>query len=602
MTVQPIIETEFEPPRTYAELLDAAALLTRESFDAAEELVDECADLSPIQQEAVIRAISKSTRINVSTLRDQLKNDRESRAGSHRVTSGMRARLEKPQPFAAKTSLDGRPKIRLRPDALHHIASEAETALITGDTPFYVRGSIVRPSVDDLPASHGRRTKVARLIEVTPDCAIDHLSRCASWERYDGRSEKWLPSDPPLKVAKTMLSREGEWRFRKLVGVITTPTMRPDGSILSTPGYDAQTELLLLSPPALPAMPERPTRDDALKAAETLAGLLGEFPFVDYASRSVAMSALITPVVRGALSVAPLHATTAPVAGSGKSYIIDTASAIATGERAPVIAAGRTEEETEKRLGAALLNGQSIVSIDNVNGELGGDMLCQMIERPVVAVRPLGVSKLVKIESKATVYATGNNIHLCGDMTRRVVLCTLDPNVERPELRKFKGSPFDAVLADRGRYIAAALTICRAYVCAGQPGKRPPLASFEDWSNIVRSALVWLDFADPVDTMEAARADDPIITDLRALLTSWHEAVGSDPHTTGRIIERSSIGGFRALHIALATVATERGEINSRRLGWYLKRHKGRIIEGLKLVDGEDSHSHQKVWRVVRSD
>jgi putative DNA primase/helicase len=39
----------------------------------------------------------------------------------------------------------------------------------------------------------------------------------------------------------------------------------------------------------------------------------------------------------------------------------------------PVMAAGRTEEETEKRLGAALLAGQPIINIDNVNGELGGD-------------------------------------------------------------------------------------------------------------------------------------------------------------------------------------------------------------------------------------
>jgi putative DNA primase/helicase len=51
------------------------------------------------------------------------------------------------------------------------------------------------------------------------------------------------------------------------------------------------------------------------------------------------------------------------------------------------MAAGRTEEETEKRLGAALLAWQPLISIDNVNGELGGDALCQIIERPVVEIR-----------------------------------------------------------------------------------------------------------------------------------------------------------------------------------------------------------------------
>ena len=62
------------------------------------------------------------------------------------------------------------------------------------------------------------------------------------------------------------------------------------------------------------------------------------------------------------------------------------------------MAAGRNEEETEKRLGAALLAGQPIINIDNVNGDLGGDALCQIVERPVVEIRILGKSELARIE------------------------------------------------------------------------------------------------------------------------------------------------------------------------------------------------------------
>jgi putative DNA primase/helicase len=172
-----------------------------------------------------------------------------------------------------------------------------------------------------------------------------------------------------------------------------------------------------------------------------------------------------------------MHATTAPVPGSGKSYIIDLASAINSGERAPVLTAGRNEEETEKRLVAALLSGQTIISIDNVNGQLGGDALCQIIERPVVAVRPLGQSTFTKVESRASCFATGNNIQLVGDMTRRVLLCSLDPDVERPELRVFHSNPFDAVLADRGKYVAAAL-IDRARLRRRRLSRRVAAARF----------------------------------------------------------------------------------------------------------------------------
>ncbi|MFQ3895472.1 hypothetical protein [Sphingobium sp. R-7] len=500
-----------------------------------------------------------------------------------------------------------RPSIEVCAGKLHVLATEAENALIGAKAPLYVRGGLVRPIVDDLPAAHGRRTRVARLVEVDSATLLDHLSRCADFIKFDGRKKTTVATDPPKDLATTILSREGEWRFRKLAGVITTPTLRPDGTILSKAGYDPSTQLLLLDPPPLPFIPERPSRQQAQLALGVLEELLTEFPFVDDASRSVVLSGLLTAVARGALQVAPLHATRAPVAGSGKSYIIDVIAAVVLGQRAPVISAGQKEEEMEKRLGAALLHGQPLISIDNVNGQLGGDALCQMIERPLVLVRPLGFSTLVRIENNATWFATGNNIQLVGDMTRRVLLCSLDPNMERPELRAFRARPFDAVLADRGKYIAAALIICRAYIVAGCPDTLPALASFEDWSRIVRSALVWLGRDDPVMTMEAARAEDPVISSLREVFQAWYDAVGSSGRTAGKIKEMAEeLNPFGNeshgdLHRALCEIAEgNRGGIDVKRLGRWLGRHKGRIVDGLKLSGHDDAHSKQKVWSILR--
>ncbi len=496
--------------------------------------------------------------------------------------------------------------IQIRPDALHLIATEGENALLAAEAPIYVRAGLVKPVVDELPGAHGTTAKVARLCEVETDCLIDYLSRAAGWVKYDVRKKDWKPTDPPRNVAQTIMSREGEWRFRPLAGVITTPTIRPDGTILSEAGYDPATQLLLMAPPTLPKIPDKPTKDQAIRALALLSDLLTEFPFTNDASRSVALSALITPIVRGGVPVAPMHVTTAPVAGSGKSYIIDLASAMATGERAPVLAAGRTEEETEKRLVAALINGQSIITIDNVNGNLGGDLLCQMIERPLVSVRPLGSSKLAKIETRATVYATGNNIRMVGDMTRRVVICALDPNVERPELREFAKRPFEMVAQNRGKYIGAVLTIVRAYAAVGYPDQRPALASFESWSKVVRSALVWLGQADPVETMNEARSDDPIAEALSTLLHTWHDALGVNWFSTGQAIARSQEQYFdRRAHPdffqALNDVAEKRGDLNGLRLAKYLSSHKGKIIDGLKFVVDTDPHTKSNIWAVAKA-
>lgn len=499
------------------------------------------------------------------------------------------------------------PVITLEAGELHNIATEAEAALIRSETPFYVRSQkLMRPVVDALPAAHGRVTKVARLAEVGEATMVDRLSRSALWLKWDGRSKKFLSADPTSKVAATILSRDGEWTFPRLAGVITTPTLRPDGTILSKPGYDVATQLLLIDPPEMPALPPRPSKALASKALARLDSLLDEFPFVDHASRSVALSALLTPVCRGAMLVAPMHVTKAPVAGSGKTYIIDLASAMNSGERAPVFSAGKTEEELEKRLVGALLSGQTFISIDNVNGDLGGEFLCQMVERPVVSVRPLGQSMPIKIESRATCFATGNNIRLVDDMTRRVILCSLDPDMERPELRTFKSDPFDKVLENRGLYVAAALTVVRAYVVAGCPNQLSPLASFEDWSRLIRSALVWLGRPDPCDTMAAAREDDPTTTNLRQLYRAWHNVVQANGCTSSEMISYAGSRAvdnkpiYPALNEIFNEIAADRtGQMKPRILGKYLASNKNRVIDGLKLIDFGKDRDDKIIWKVV---
>jgi putative DNA primase/helicase len=127
--------------------------------------------------------------------------------------------------------------------------------------PLYRRGSgLVRPIVEEVDATEKRKTKVARLTQITQYSMLDWLSRAAVWKRFDRRSKTTVRIDPPMPVVHLLLSREGEWRFPLLRGVITTPTIRSDGSLLIEPGYDAPTGLLLVAPPALPPIPAHPTQ------------------------------------------------------------------------------------------------------------------------------------------------------------------------------------------------------------------------------------------------------------------------------------------------------------------------------------------------------
>jgi putative DNA primase/helicase len=513
------------------------------------------------------------------------------------------------KPPAGKTTVT-RPLIQIRAGSLSENADCGEKLLRDFNVKIFQRaGTLVRPIVEEVQAAHGRQTKVAQLARIDPVYLRDLLGRYAVWQKFDTRGGKWIPTNPPSEIASTIVARQGEWQFPPIAGVITTPTMRPDGTILDQPGYDTATRLLLIEPPPMVPIPTKPNREDAIAALSLVENLLSEFPLADEVARAVALSALITPVVRGAFPVAPLHVARAPIAASGKSYLFDLVAAIAIGQPMPVMAAGRDEAETEKRLGAALLTGQPLVSIDNVNGELFGDALCQIIERPLVEVRILGKSERVRIETRGTsIFATGNNIILVGDLCRRALTVTLDARLERPELRTFKANPVAEVLANRGAYIGAALTICRAYVSAGRPNPAPRLASFEDWSDTVRSALIWLGKADPVASMELARSEDPELGALRDLLSAWADTIGigwdyrltlpdlitqtGEPRTTSK----GDVLRWPELNAAIRAVIGARGQPDALSLGIWARGRKDRIVGDLKLVNKPNPKGAAEWW------
>lgn len=510
-------------------------------------------------------------------------------------------------------ALNGLPSIQIMEGELDRQAEWGEEAIIQTGLAVFQRGrELVLPIHQEVPASKGRMTVSAGMAKITVHRMVFTLCRAAHWTRYDGRKKKVVPADPTEKIANTILARVGEWKFPVVAGVITTPTLRPDGTVLHKSGYDPETRLYHVRDPTLKPsyIPSEPTKLDAARAVETLNGLLDEFPFVADVDRAVALSALITPIVRGAVSVAPLHAIKASTAGTGKSYLADLASAISTGRPCPVISVSPDPKETESRLTGLLLAGFPLISLDNVNGELGGDLLCQAVERPTVRLRRLGGSDIFEIESRATFFATGNGLRVKGDMTRRTIICNLDAGVERPESREFHHSPVEDVLANRGLYVAAILTIVRAYAHAGFPDKLRPLASFEEWSDLVRSALVWLGLPDPVETTESAREDDPELNALRDVLSNWNSAIGTREVTVREAIEIAtrrlpSVMGepsepeFPEFRDALTVIAASKGIIDGGRLGRWMLGREGRIVDGHRLKRGaRDNHSKVSKWRV----
>jgi putative DNA primase/helicase len=106
-----------------------------------------------------------------------------------------------------------------------------------------------------------------------------------------------------------------------------------------------------------------------------------------------------------------------------------------------------------------LLNGVPMVSLDNCNHDLGGELLCQVSERPVVKIRILGRSEMLDCECHTALFAIGNNITFKGGMVRRGLVCKFEALDERPELREFQQDALEVASNNRSAYVAAALTI-----------------------------------------------------------------------------------------------------------------------------------------------
>ena len=169
----------------------------------------------------------------------------------------------------------GAATIRIIKGEIARMVGEAESALIAvaDIAPTLVRaGRLVQPIVDELPASHGRTTEVALLRPLTAANLIYLLNKHA------GRSKKWPSVDPPSAVATQLLGK-GRWRFPKVAGVITTPTPRPDGTILDQPDCDPATQVWYRpdSRLMLLRLGANPTRGQAEQEAPLLMALLTGF-------------------------------------------------------------------------------------------------------------------------------------------------------------------------------------------------------------------------------------------------------------------------------------------------------------------------------------
>jgi hypothetical protein len=466
-----------------------------------------------------------------------------------------------------------------------------------------------RGDVFDFGADMARVTEGGLIVGINRDWLKDYISRHIRFERFDKRTKEWAPTGTPDVVVNAILARSYERGLPTLTAVVTAPTMRPDSSLLDTPGLDNQTGLLFISEDPQPVrVPVEPSIEQVLAARDELWQPFAGFPFVDNTARGVMLAALLTVVIRRGLPTAPGTAFDAPSAGTGKTLLAKAVAALG-GHEPRLMTPPTDDDEARKVLFAAVREGAGVVIWDNLVRALQGAPLNAFLTAEVFADRILGVSETAAPPNRALFIATGNNVRLVGDTCRRVLLCRIDARVEVPYLRRFEFDPLAWVRDRRQRLVRAALTILRGYQVRGTPVALGRMASFEVWDNLVRQCVAWLGevdtgigFVDPASSALHNTAEDPAKATLAAVLRAWRTAFGDQAVGVGEAWKRASgdlgVEPDGTLRDAIEAIAEGESGFNTRRLGGWLRQHAEEIAAGMRFVGETDSSRNMNLWRV----
>ncbi|WP_150109508.1 hypothetical protein [Syntrophobacter fumaroxidans] len=420
-----------------------------------------------------------------------------------------------------------------------------------------------------------------------------HLTGIARFVQFDSRSKKEKIVDCPLSLARSICALSGQWGLPALEAVLTAPSMTASGRVIQEEGFDRETGLYLhfTANDRWRTIPEHPDEQTAKAALERLWKPFEAFPFVSPVDRGGFLAALLTAIVRPLLPTAPGFLISAPVAGSGKTLLALCVAALC-GATPGVSSAGRDEDELGKTLLTELRRFSRCVVFDNLARPLESESLCAYLSTPHYSGRLLGTNSNISGRPVAVVLLTGNNPTVIGDLNRRLIRISVDPGCEKPHDRRFDLEPLTYVQEHRLELVRAGLLMLKAAQQSGFRHGGGRLASFEIWSDFIRNAVVWigkkqwLDVGDPAASIDLSFAVDPETNRLKTLQNEWKRVFEKRGGTVAEAIRRATDKNApdEDLFDVLNEIAGERGTIPPRRLGNWLSRHEGRIVDGSRFA------------------
>lgn len=437
------------------------------------------------------------------------------------------------------------------------------------------------------------------------------------------RTFKWVSGgkdNPPVRKAcapsithlRAVVSKTYWPTVPELTGVVGTPTLRPDGSLIQDCGYDQVTGLFYGPAVQVATVPDVITDEQVRASREyVFANVFGEFCWSSAGDFANYMALLLSPMLRPYVkTTTPFGMITATTRGSGKTNLTD-AIGLLYGQTSQVLP-GRTEELQKKVTSILAGNSSPVVVFDNLKegSTISSEILATLITKDKWDDRMLGASRNIEATNDRLWLASGNGLTVGGDMASRTVMVRLDPKMARPELRQFEMGQFSDWIREPGNredLLWHLLILVQAWVKDGAvKDQSHTMRGFTKWAQVMGGLLAFHGLTGFLANADDLAARDTDEEEWGIFLAKWFEVFGPSEQLARQVHASAQVDWVMGTSVdrwARCFITDEEGLTPTpKKLGNMLHGKADRFFGKYILRKRRDTMTNSTVWWVEKGE
>lgn len=450
-----------------------------------------------------------------------------------------------------------------------------------------------------VPEINGTSTIVQATPEFMAYTLSDQIRFYKQKNKSRGKTPSWttVKTKVPLDLVRLVLGNPPP-EVPRLRGIANTPYFTKTRRLVEKPGYDKESGWYLKPIINVPPVPCKPTHEQVEQAKKIIDQIIQDFQFEVDADRANLLALMLGLLAREMIDgPTPIHLIEAATPGTGKSLVVQALLSALLGTRPTMRAEPRDDAEWAKVIVSAMLSGERLFVVDNINNSLMSGTLSNAVVSSIFSARILGRNKDIKGEIRWSWVMTGNNVTATMEVARRIVRTRMTTPEERPwerEQDKFHIPKLMRWVDEHSGLICwSALTLVQSWIATGAKEGKGNLGSFEHWAEVMSGIL------DNVGIKGFLGNVSESFDDMAEETASWSEFVKAwwnlhtnVPHSA------SDLYTLLAIHSIDLNLHGDNAAALTISLGKALSLQKDKVFGEYRIVKGKGSD--RRLWHLEK--